>query len=205
MNTKKSKSHGMSSSKASYKKKKGHEYEQEFADLIGGNVYGESSDKVDVIKGKVTYSVKTGKRSQIFLYAKSRFEKNTEFKGLELSNYFINCLSNRDQIIPNMKKLKQFLLDKKTVREAFFSKAFFNSNEVKKLAILSEEDKKFYIFERQDVLHILTGLSVQNSRGDRKVIFKSDIPIGKRKSLVNIGELEVRSDKRNILFVPGIK
>ena len=189
------KSHGMESSVARKKKIDGHKLEYAFAQVIDGKVYGQKTNKVDVIKGDETYSLKGGDRSQIFLYSIERFKTNTEFKAFELNQNFINCLKDRDKIIENMKIIKERLL-KKHIREAFFSKAFFNSNAVKYLVIFKKENNVFYVFRNEDVLDSLMKLNVNNSKGDRKVIFKSN---------VNVLELEVRSDKNNMLFVCNLQ
>ena len=185
------KSHGMSSEKASKKKKLGHKKEEIFAKQINGFVCkSNTTGKKDVVdKAGHTYSIKSGKRSQVFMYSKKRFQTNTEFKSFKLTPYFI-MMFYADCRKEAMKLLKTELKNDEALRKAFFSKAFFNSNEVDFLVI--EKENKFKKFKRESVVSKLAQLSVENSIGDNKVIFKSN---------VNVGELEFRSDKKAVLFV----
>ena len=186
------KSHGMSSKKASDKKKKGHETERRFAKQINGYVCKSSSGKKDVVDRKgITYSVKSGKRSQIFMYSKSRFMENTEFKSFRLTPYFLMTFYKECRQ-DAMRMLKNELKNDEAIRKTFFSKAFFNANEVDVLVIENSEGE-FKQFKRDFVVNRLSELAVENSKGaNNKVIFKSN---------VNVGELEHRSDKNNLLFV----
>jgi hypothetical protein len=88
------------------------------------------------------------------------------------------------------------LLSQKSARVSFFSKAFFNNDEVQFLAI--SEGDKFVVYSREDVVeilaeHLLPSVSSAGARPDdlnvqgQKVVFKLD---GK-----NIAELEVRNEQ----------
>lgn len=210
-----SKKRAMTSEQASQKKIEGHKKESYFAELIGGEVNkGTQTDKKDVIdKRHRTHSVKGGKWWQIFLYAKSRLEKNTIFRGLrKLTDPMIGCLdvfpddrgdyqSNKHEIkkalqIP-MKELAQALQDDELLA-AFLSKSLFNGGEVNYLSINRKGGTDFHVFAQEDVVKRLTKiLEVDNSRGRRKgeydsqkVIFKAQY--GDR--LLNVGEIEIRTD-----------
>jgi hypothetical protein len=88
------------------------------------------------------------------------------------------------------------ILSEKSVRVSFFSKAFFNNDEVQFLAI--SEGDKFVVYPRNDVVeilaeHLAAAVSSPGTRPDdlnvlgQKVLFKLD---GK-----NIAELEVRNEQ----------
>ena len=184
------KSHGMSSKQASEKKRKGHEIEEEFAKKIKGFVCRSQKYKKDVVDEKGhTYSIKGGNKLQIFLYRKSRFKQNTEFKGFSLAPYFLLCFYE-GALSEAMELLKDKLKEDESIRRAFLSKAFFNTNEVDILVL--EHEGKFNKFKREDVVNKLSQLEVSNSKGSKKVIFKRN---GK-----TVGEIEYRTDKESLKF-----
>ncbi len=201
----------MTREKASYVKRKGHADAREFAFLLGiGKEYkSEPQAKKDVIDSEGhSYSVKSGeKKWQIFLYSKSRFEKNYTFKGMDnLSDLFLQCIESfppdRKDYLKNkeeykkrlqepMRKLCEKLKDKRLLA-AFIDKSMFNSGEVDFLVIKEEEN--FHVFWSREVVEVLTNnYEVENSKArgknqidDQKVIFKV---CGKTH-----GEIEMRND-----------
>ena len=179
----------MSSEKASSKKKGGHEREQELAERVNGFVCKSQTSKKDVIDQKGnTYSVKGGDFAQVFLYSKSRFLTNTEFKSFKLTPYFVMWFYE-DCRKEAVKLLKEELQDG-SLRKAFFSKALFNSNEVDCLAL--EDKGKFKIYKREDVLNKLFALDICISGGrEDKILIKTE---------KNLGEIEYRKDKRCMKF-----
>ncbi len=197
---------GMSSEKASYVKRKGHEDSREFAELlgIGKEFKNDLKAKKDVIDSEgYSYSVKSGeKKWQIFLYGKTRFETDYTYKGMNgIGEIFLECI-NRDKYLKDKEKYKKKLqipmrklcskLQEKRLLAAFIDKSMFNSGEVDFLAI--KEKEQFYVFWGKDVVDTLTkNLKVENSKAktnwqfdDQKVIFKFS---GK-----TIGEIEMRND-----------
>ena len=108
------------------------------------------------------------------------------------SNHYFDS-KNRLQIVTEELAL---ILSEKSARVSFFSKAFFNNDEVQFLAI--SEGDKFVVYSRNDVVeilaeHLVPSVSSAGSRPDdlnvkgQKVVFKLD---GK-----NIAELEVRNEE----------
>jgi len=153
----------MTSEKASYVKRKGHEDAREFAELLGiGKEYkSEPQAKKDVIdlEGH-SYSVKSGeKKWQIFLYGKTRFETDYTFRGMNgIGDLLLKCINSfpdkRDEYLRNKEKYKRKLqkpmrelgerLKEKRILAAFIDKSMFNSGEVDFLVI--KESEIFHIF-----------------------------------------------------------
>lgn len=201
----------MTSEKASYVKRKGHADAREFAECLGiGKEYkSEPQAKKDVIdlEGH-SYSVKSGeKKWQIFLYGKTRFEKDYTFRGMNgLGELFLQCietfpelrshyLKNKELYKNNLQKPMRKLcrrLKEKRILAAFIDKSMFNSGEVDFLVIKNGEN--FHVFWGREVVEILTQcFEVENSKArgknqfdDQKVIFKVS---GK-----TYGEIEMRND-----------
>lgn len=201
----------MTSQKASYVKRKGHADAKEFAKCLGiGKEYkSDPKAKKDVIDSNgYSYSVKSGeKKWQIFLYGKSRFEKDYTFKAMDgIGDLFLECIesfpetygdylkdkiSYKKKLQEPMRKLCKKLQDKR-VLAAFLEKSIFNSGEVDFLVI--KEENSFHVFWSRDVVDILTkNYEVENSKvrtknqmNDQKVIFK----VGKKTH----GEIEMRND-----------
>lgn len=201
----------MTSEKASYVKRKGHADAREFAKLLGiGKEYrSEPQAKKDVIDFEgYSYSVKSGeKKWQIFLYGKTRFEKDYTFRGMDgLGELFLECIKSfpaqRRVYLKNKRKYKYKLqeqmqrlcqkLKEKRLLAAFIDKSMFNSGEVNFLVI--KENKIFYVFWSREVVDVLTAnYIVENSKARsknqidaQKVIFR----VGGRTH----GEIEMRND-----------
>ena len=119
------KSRGMSSEEASLKKREGHQRERAFAERAGGFVCKSQTGKKDVVDKKGdAYSVKGGTWIQVFLYAKSRFLENTEFKSFKLTPYFVMCFYD-DCRKEAMRLLKEELQDSSLFKKSFFLKSSF--------------------------------------------------------------------------------
>lgn len=203
----------MTPEKASYVKRKGHADAREFAKVLGiGKEYkSEPQAKKDVIDMEGhSYSVKSGeKKWQIFLYGKTRFEKDYTFRSMDgLGELFLQCIEafpeSRLDYLKNktkykkklqipMRKLCQKLKEKKLLA-AFIDKSMFNSGEVDFLVI--REGENYHIFWSREVVDALSNkYEVENSKSrgknqfdDQKVIFKVS---GKTH-----GEIEMRNDSK---------
>jgi hypothetical protein len=201
----------MTSEKASFVKRKGHEDAREFADVlgIGKEFKSDPTAKKDVIDFEgYSYSVKSGeKKWQIFLYGESRFLTDFTFKSMNgLSEIFLECIRSfpksraeylkdkrqyKEKLKEPMRKLCQKLQDKRLLA-GFIDKSIFNSGEVDFLVV--KEGKQFHVFWGRDVVKVLAeSLEVKNSKArtnlqldDQKVVFKF---AGK-----TIGEIEMRND-----------
>jgi hypothetical protein len=201
----------MTSEKASFVKRKGHEDAREFAELLGiGKEFNNNPQaKKDVIDSEgYSYSVKSGeKKWQIFLYGKTRFENNFTFKGMNgIGDLFLRCINsfpeNREDYLKDKVKYKKELqkpmlelcdkLKDKRILTAFIDKSMFNSGEVDFLVI--KESNNFYIFWGREVVKTLVNsYVVENSKARgmnqidaQKVIFKVDG--------ITHGEIEMRND-----------
>ncbi|MCM8827611.1 MAG: hypothetical protein NC904_08890 [Candidatus Omnitrophica bacterium] len=201
----------MTSQKASYVKRRGHMDSREFAEYLGiGKEYKSDprakKDVIDLVG--YSYSVKGGeKKWQIFLYGKTRFEKDYTFKGINgLAELFLQCIEsfpeNRADYLKNKELYKRNLqkpmrqlcekLKEKRILEAFLHKSIFNSGEVDFLVI--KEGGVFHVFWHEDVVEVLANnYEVENSKArgknqldDQKVVFKVS---GKTH-----GEIEMRND-----------
>jgi hypothetical protein len=206
-----SKKKAMTSEKASYVKRKGHEDAREFAIAlgIGKEFRSDPIAKKDVIdENGFSYSVKSGeKKWQIFLYGKTRFKEDPIFQAMNgIGDLFLECIEafpeNRIDYLRNktfykerlktpMIKLREKLSNKRILR-AFIDKAVFNSGEVDFLVIKNEG--LFHVFWGKDVVEALTKLlEVENSKARgkgqidaQKVVFKYNNK--------TIGEIEMRND-----------
>jgi len=201
----------MTSEKASFVKRKGHEDAREFAEIlgIGREFKSDPTAKKDVIDSEgYSYSVKSGeKKWQIFLYGKSRFLKDFTFKSMNgLGDIFLQCIDSfpesRDDYLKDKRKYKEKLkkpmrklckkLQHRRLLAGFIDKSIFNSGEVNFLVV--KDDGRFYIFWGEDVVNVLSqNLEIENSKAktkgqldDQKVVFKY---LGK-----TIGEIEMRND-----------
>lgn len=196
---------------ASYVKLQGHKDAKEFAELlgIGKEFKSDPQAKKDVIDSEgYSYSVKSGnKKWQIFLYSKSRFEKDFTFKGMngvgdlllkciesfpeKRSDYIRNKIFYKNQLQEPMKQLCEKLKEKRLLA-AFLDKSMFNSGEVNFLVV--KDENIFHIFMNEDVVNTLTdNIEVENSKArvegqvdNQKVVFKLE---GK-----TIGEIEMRNE-----------
>jgi hypothetical protein len=201
----------MTSEKASYVKRKGHEDAREFAEVLGiGKEYkSDPQAKKDVIDSEGhSYSVKSGeKKWQIFLYGKTRFEKDYTYRGMNgIGDLFLQCIESfpesMDDYLKNKRLYKERLqkpmrelcskLKDKRLLAAFIDKSMFNSGEVDFLVI--KEENKFHVFWSREVVDILAkSYEVENSKARsknqidaQKVVFKV---AGKTH-----GEIEMRND-----------
>lgn len=201
----------MTTERARYVRKRGHDDAKEFALLIGlsGDYQNNPQAKKDVVDlSGDTHSVKSGENKwQIFLHPHSKFERDSIFKQLNgLGQLFLDCMDvfpekfedyKKNKIIfktalqKPMKKLKERLESEDTLK-AFLEKSFFNAGEVTYLTI--KESGSFHVFHGDDVTKVLANnITVENSRArqanqfdNQKVVFKID---GK-----TIGEIEMRND-----------
>lgn len=203
----------MSSEKASKVKRRGHKREQDLCELIGGELYqGAPTDKADIVdQYGNTHSVKSGTWWQIFLYGRERFLTNTNFQDVgEIAKLMAECIDvfpeNRTDYLADkhtyklalqepMRRLKSEFNNLDT-KERFFSKSIFN--DTVELLSIRADNARFHVFERCDVVRILTNkLEVANSKArnqnqysDQKVLFKCP----KNKRPKNVGEIEIRND-----------
>jgi len=224
---------GMESEDASLKKIAGHVNEDDYAELIGGQVNkGTQTDKKDVIDiSHRTHSVKSGKKWQMFLYSRSRLEENTVLQGIgNIANLIIACIdsvpASRDdrQKSDSSKQAAKIALQKPMqelaselqnpkIFKAFIQKTAFEDGQVDYLAILDPDidqtsakldEKKFFVFNAKECVEIICYKAiVMNSKAqgkgqmdDQKVVFKAP-NLKKPNSYVNIGEIEIRTDKQN--------
>lgn len=199
--------HSMQSEKASRIKNRGHNKEYLLASLINAEVI-KGTNKIDLKDnfGK-TYTVKGGSevkgsegrdgRWQLFMFKKSRFEKEEIFPGKELlieildvfpkdiEEYKNNDDYYKQKVRPYMVQLKEYFQNEKDLMKKFLDKSIFNL-EIDFLAIY--HDEVFHIFLRDDVLKIFEeNIHMRNSEGEQKVIFTYDDKI--------LIELEVRKSK----------
>lgn len=200
----------MTSKRAREVKLRGHADAREFAEAlgIGKEFKADPRAKKDVIDLEgFSYSVKSGeKKWQIFLYGEKRFKEDPEFKAVNLSKIFLDCIKVfplkredylKNKIIYKMKLqkpmvvLKNKLTNKNKLR-LLLNKGLFNSGEVDFLVI--KDNNLFHIFYNKDVLELLTNLMVpenskaktKNQLDNQKVVFKIQ---GK-----TYGEIEMRND-----------
>lgn len=202
----------MSSEHASYVKRKGHADAREFAEIMGMHdaIFSPTAKKDVADKYGNSFSVKSGeKKWQIFLYGRTRFTENFEFRDRPIGRYFISCIDafpeSREEYLSDKAKYKerlqepmralQRLLSERETLEWFLHKSLFNSNEVNYLVI--KEQGAFHVFDSVEVVKtIASSITVENSKArqagqmdDQKVIFK--IQHGEKKTL---GEIEMRND-----------
>ena len=199
----------MSSAQASRVKRRGHKREQDLCDLVGGHLHqGAPTDKADIVdQYGNAHSVKSGQWWQIFLYGRDRFITNTNFQDVgSIAEIMVQCIDvfpeRREDYLADKNRYK-FLLqahmrrlktefDNVDTKIRFFRKSIFNDT-VDLLSIQLAGDTKFHVFERCDVVYVLTNtLAVENSKAnnptqydDQKVVFRH---------LTNVGEIEIRND-----------
>jgi hypothetical protein len=196
---------------------RGHEKAKNFALLIGlSNDYqNDPAAKKDVIDSAGdSHSLKSGKKKwQIFLYSRTRVSTDPGFKTFNgfgklltalldafpdtYDAYVLDKKTAKDNLQVAQKKLADKLLSGTDYIEGFFSKSMFNAGEVSYLTVFGEDDDKYHVFHRDDVLKLLTkNLTVENSYArsptqadGQKTLFKLN---GK-----NFAELEVRNEARH--------
>ena len=212
------KKRAMPSHVASDKKTGGHDNESCFAALIGGEVVGGKTDKTDVILESNTYSVKGGKKWQIFLYGRKRFVTNTEFQDIgNIANLIIDCIdafpesrsdyladkiSTKKRLQLPMRKLKDEIC-KPDIFPQLLSKAIFNGKEVHYFAALPKEvsdkdvpssQKYFHVFSAEDVVDLFsTNLEIENTKARNRGQM-DDQKVGFRYDNRRVGEIEIRTD-----------
>ena len=204
------------------KKLSGHVNERDFAKVIGGHVQrGIHTDKCDVYDDRDNaHTVKAGVWWQIFLYAESRLQNNTVFRGIgNIAPIMVDCLqafpptfeayesdkiSCKERLREPMRLLLAELENPRTLA-AFFAKAMFDGGTADYLSLFNgpanakPEEKHFHIFHREDVCRILLDdLTPANSKyrkpgdtAEQKVVFASAC------CKKQMGEIEVRADKQN--------
>ena len=198
---------GSSSDGARDKKLAGHKAEDYFAKLIGtypdGVIPGQGKPDVTDKNGD-NHTVKSAKiKWQIFLYARSRFEKWLPMNGVsklllecidafpdEYRTYAADKKKYKEKLRGPMRDLKDKLCDPDTLK-LFLSKSMFDDEECKYLTVL--EGEKFHVFHKDDVLEIMCkNLTVKNAKG--VAVF----PAGEQKVLLvhntNVGEVEMRNE-----------
>ncbi|MCM8779038.1 MAG: hypothetical protein NC834_04550 [Candidatus Omnitrophica bacterium] len=155
-----------------------------------------------------SYSVKSGKKKwQIFLYGRTRFEKDYTFRGMNgVGELFLQCIesfpASRNDYLKNKGLYKMSLqkpmrelcrrLKEKRLLAAFLDKSMFNSGEVDFLVV--KEKNIFHVFWSREVVEVfINNYEVENSKArgknqvdDQKVIFKV---AGKTH-----GDIEMRND-----------
>jgi len=188
-----SKSHGMTSDKASRVKTRGGRKEDIFAELIKGIVI-KGVKKQDVMNAyQQCFSVKGGGevqggegrkgRIQVFMYNPSRFQKEQDFPAGSIITDIFNCypptyeeyqankVEVKGKIAVQMIRLKEFLLNPEN-RAKFLDRAFFDR---KVDFFVIYDDDIFHIFDKDEVWDILMkNLKVENSSSNQKVVFKLD-------------------------------
>ena len=212
------KKRAMSSQKASRVKKQGHQNEENFSQLIGGQVSRSQQEKTDVTdRQQKRHSVKSGTWWQIFLYAQSRLENNTILQALgNLAPLMRRCLdafppthqeykANKHPCKMRLQEPMRLLaaeLQKEEILKLFLIKSLFNGEEVNYLSILREKQKRpYHILPQKEVVATLTeNIVIVNSKkrgagqyDAQKVIFRRH----KAGKLKNVGEIEVRTDEKN--------
>lgn len=211
---------GMSSEQASLKKISGHINESDYAELIGvKKSHGDGKRKKDVVdlQGNA-HSVKSGKKWQIFLYAKSRLQSNTVLQGIgDIAPLMIACINSlpktREERESNPAKAKSALqapmraladeLQKPHILNAFFQKAAFEAGEVDYWALLPTKidqtqaaitEKCFHVFDAKEaVRELCRHLVVGNSRARHRGETDAQKVVFRDKQ--QIGEIELRTDK----------
>ena len=193
---------------------RGHANALAFAHAIGmaADYQNDPTAKKDVIDPSGdAHSVKSGTTKwQIFLYGRSRFETDDGFQALNgVGELLIHCLDTmpdtyedyqrdknaaRRRLQTPMRELKD-RFQRKALLRAFLMKSIFNGGEVNYLTVLYNE--KYHVFqnteavrlmgERFEVVNSVAG--GENSPPDQKVLF--------RVAGYNVGELEMRTDKKN--------
>lgn len=203
----------MRSERASYVKRQGHADAREFAEIMGMHdaIFSPTAKKDVADRYGNSFSVKSGeKKWQIFLYGKTRFTENFEFKDRAIGRYFIYCIDafpeNREEYLSNKTKYKMRLqepmkalcelLSERPTLEWFLNKSLFNSNEVNYLVI--KEGGAFHVFDSTEVVRVIaSSVIVENSKArqrgqmdDQKVVFR--IKEGDKQK--TLGEIEMRND-----------
>lgn len=215
----------MTPEKASLTKTAGHANENDYAGLIGGTVSAsDHTGKKDVVDNcHRMHSVKSGKKWQIFLYAKSRLEKNTILKGLgngNIAKCLIACINSQPEsrtdreadreaakaaLQEPMRALRNAIDDHPDLTQSFFLKAMFEAGEVQYLAILPSGidqrtamlgEKIFHVFDAEEAVEeICARIQIVNSTARNNT--QTDAQKVVFRTPRTIGEIEVRTDPHN--------
>lgn len=207
----------MTSRQASVKKIGGHDAEDDFAEVIGGNVLTgqrKGDVRLEIGDDKKFFSVKSNvEKIQVFLYAESRFggDEFGELNGFckncicaypeEMKDYLENKNRYKDnEISTSMKQLRNVLEDKDTL--SYFLHISFFGNRTEFLVMRDKEDgSTWHIFHYKTISESMPEhLKVMNSKArysdefdNQKVVLKAEV--GKRRGdWVNVFEIEVRHD-----------
>ena len=192
----------------------GHANALAFAKAIGmeGDYRNNPQAKKDVIDPSGdAHSVKSGiKKWQIFLYSRSRFETDDGFQALDgVGELLIHCIDTlpptydayqedkdgaKQRLRTPMRELRD-RFQRKALLRAFLMKSFFNGGEVNYLAVL--HDDRYHVFLNTQVVNRMgecfevVNSAAPNAKSppEQKVLF--------RNAGFNVGELEMRTDKRN--------
>jgi len=191
METKVSKSHGMTSDKASRVKVRGGRKEDIFAELIKGIVI-KGVKKQDVMNAyQQFFSIKGGGevqggegregRIQVFMYNPSRFEKEKDFPAGSIIKDIFNCYpptyeeyqnskeAVKEKIAVHMIRFKEYLFNPEN-RAKFLDRAFFDR---KVDFFVIYDDDIFHIFDKDEVWDVFVkNLEVDNNSSNQKVVFK---------------------------------
>ena len=217
-------SHGMSSEKASRIKIRGHRKEYLFADLIGANAI-KGTDKIDILdKYGKKYTIKGGSeikgkhgtdgRWQLFLFRKSRFERETNFPARDMfmeildlfpkerNDYLKDEAAVKNNVVPSMKRLKDYMSIRQNMRN-FLSKSIFNF-EIDFLVVYHND--LFMVFDREEVLDAFdSALSAINNASFQKVVFSHEnkiaIEIEVRKSKGKYPSILLTTNKNKVLNI----
>ena len=188
----------------------GHDDALRFALLIGleSDYRNDKAAKKDVIDPSGdAHSLKSGKKKwQIFLYGRSRFERDDGFQALNgVGSLLVHCIdafppryedyrgneiAAKERLRTPMRELRD-RFQRKALLRAFLMKAIFNGGEVNYLTV--KDDDRYHVFRNRDVIRVMgEAFSVENSKAfaggppEQKVLFKH---LGR-----NVGELEMRND-----------
>ena len=215
----------MPSEIASKKKKLGHLLEEIFAKEeleLGERYKKEPQKKKDVIDNfGNSFSIKGGKKTQVFLYSLSRLKKDSLLQAIggNLGEILSKCLEvlpdSRKEYISNKRYYKQKLasamkdvhakLCDKVVLKAFWQMSLFNGNEVEFLVLAKPKSDiddissyTFHIFYREDVLRVFEKkIKPDLSKARREGEYEAQKVVFKVTSdskNISIGEIEVRTD-----------
>lgn len=193
---------------------RGHGNALAFARAIGmeADYRNDHTAKKDVIDPSGdAHSVKSGSAKwQIFLYGRSRFETDDGFQALNgVGELLIHCLDTmpdtyeayqqdktaaRRRLQTPMRELKD-RFQRKALLRAFLMKSIFNGGEVNYLTVLHNE--RYHVFLNTEVVRLMgdhfevvnSAAAGPDSPADQKVLF--------RVNGLNVGELEMRTDRKN--------
>lgn len=193
---------------------RGHANALAFAHAIGmaADYQNDPTAKKDVIDPSGdAHSVKSGTTKwQIFLYGRSRFETDDGFQALNgVGELLVHCLDTmpdtyedyqrdknaaRRRLQTPMRELKD-RFQRKALLRAFLMKSIFNGGEVNYLTVLY--NGRYHVFQNTEAVRLMgerfevvnSAAAGVDSPADQKVLF--------RVNGYNVGELEMRTDRKN--------